>query len=96
MRFTILTTALVSAVMAFPASQSNVLAPVQDIPITAPVVDFAEPFAIAAIEKREASLTKRATLIVDVYLDLDGTGRHEGLFTDSASFLPIPLMTVCG
>ncbi|KAF2819299.1 hypothetical protein CC86DRAFT_460450 [Ophiobolus disseminans] len=81
MRFTILTAALISAATALPSSPSNFLAPVQNIPPTPPVDDNAAPFAIAASEKRD--LAKRATLIVDVYLDLDGTGRHEGLYTDT-------------
>ncbi|KAF1847391.1 uncharacterized protein K460DRAFT_363467 [Cucurbitaria berberidis CBS 394.84] len=95
MRFFALTAALIGAVSALPAdavhqSASNFLAPEQNIPDTPPVVEGKSAFTSGTASKRDTgiaisnkSLSKRATLVVDVYYDLNGAGRHEGLYTDT-------------
>lgn len=90
---------MVAAVAALPADlisqgPSNVLAPVQSFHDTPPVVANTEPFVSLATEKRgvsapignvERTVAKRATLTVDIWMDINGGGRHEGLITDSLS-----------
>ncbi|KAI0872700.1 hypothetical protein GGS24DRAFT_502523 [Hypoxylon argillaceum] len=88
---------MVAAVAALPADlisqgPSNVLAPVQSFHDTPPVVANTEPFVSLATEKRgvsapigyvERTVAKRATLTVDIWMDINGGGRHEGLITDT-------------
>lgn len=76
----LLSAALVALASATPAKRAQANIPV-DVPLPASfpaVVDGATPFVSGA-----ASKVKRATLIVDVWMDSDRAGRHEGLYTDS-------------
>jgi hypothetical protein len=94
MRFVVLTAALALGAAALPAinvardEPTNTVAPVDVTPEHPPVDDNAEPFIIAASEKRsvaveteERSVAKRATLHIDIWIDSDKRGRHEGLYT---------------
>ncbi|KAI1129104.1 hypothetical protein F5Y10DRAFT_264419 [Nemania abortiva] len=75
-----------------PQGPPNVLAPVQSIHDTPPVVAGTRPFVSQPAEKRNistpigdvgTSVAKRATLTVDIWQDINRGGRHEGLITDT-------------
>lgn len=94
MKFFAFTTALIMGAAALPAdpevheSPNNFLDPVQSFHETPVVVDGAAPFVIEATGKRsidveERGLAKRATLTVDIWIDANKRGRHEGLVTTS-------------
>ncbi|KAH8728403.1 hypothetical protein GQ44DRAFT_784119 [Phaeosphaeriaceae sp. PMI808] len=89
MKFSIISAAaFIAAVSAAPAEVttrelSNIVVPVDVLPVTAPVDNDAAPFTTQALNEKRGLKSKRATLVVDVYLDLNGSGRHEGLWTDT-------------
>lgn len=66
---------------------SNVLSPVQGEHITPPLVEGQKPYVLGVSQKNvtieAARLNKRATLIVDIWADVNQGGRHEGLATNS-------------
>ncbi|KAF2972651.1 hypothetical protein GQX73_g938 [Xylaria multiplex] len=70
---------------------SNILSPVQGERVTPAVVEGLEPYVTGvskrssseSLESREAELHKRATLIVDIWADINQGGRHEGLTSDT-------------
>ncbi|KAI1752064.1 hypothetical protein F4782DRAFT_547332 [Xylaria castorea] len=74
-----------------PNGPSNVLSPVQSEHITPALIEGQEPYVMGASERNvtvslegeEARLNKRATLIVDIWGDINQGGRHEGLTSDT-------------
>ncbi|KAI1193932.1 hypothetical protein F5X97DRAFT_338301 [Nemania serpens] len=70
---------------------SNVLSPVQSEHITPALIEGQKPY-VTEVSKRnvavslggeKARMSKRATLIVDIWADSYQGGRHEGLITDT-------------
>ncbi|KAI0101507.1 hypothetical protein GGR51DRAFT_529959 [Nemania sp. FL0031] len=74
-----------------PSGPSNVLSPVQGEHITPAPIDGQKPYVTgvseqnvtASLKGEEAGLNKRATLIVDIWADINQGGRHEGLISDT-------------
>lgn len=96
MRFSIPLVAFALGVAALPAADvdapANIVADIQTPYDHPPQVDGGEMdlTRIAASDKRSVAveavkntLAKRATIIIDVYQDNNGGGRHQGLYTDS-------------
>ncbi|KAJ8133018.1 hypothetical protein O1611_g605 [Lasiodiplodia mahajangana] len=74
-----------------PSGPSNVLSPVQSEHLTPALIEGQKPYVIGtpqpnvtvSLEGEEALLDKRATLVVDIWADINQGGRHEGLITDT-------------